>query len=48
LSDRHDRGFRALDPCVQNEPVGHLAKKPLDHPNQHLVIGREDKLDVIT
>ena len=46
-SDRHDRGFRALRRSL-DEPVGHLAKKPLDHPNQHLIIGCEDKLNVIT
>ncbi len=46
-SDRHDRDFQALGPSL-DEPVGHLAKKPLDHPNQHLVIGCEDKLNVIT
>ena len=45
-SDRHDRGFRALGRSPDNL-IDHLAKKPLDHPDQHLVIGCEDKLDVI-
>jgi hypothetical protein len=45
-SDRHDRGFRALGRSP-DDLIDHLAKKPLDHPDQHLVIGCEDKLDVI-
>ena len=39
----NDLGFRTL----LNQPVDYLTKKLLDHPNQRLVIGREDKIEMI-
>jgi hypothetical protein len=36
-------GFRAL----LNRSVDYLTKKLLDHPNQRLVVGRKDKLEMI-
>jgi hypothetical protein len=38
-----DLGFRTL----LNQPVDYLTKKLLDHPNQRLIIGREDKVEMI-
>ena len=38
-----DLGFRTL----LNRPVDYPTKKLLDHPNQRLVVGREDKIEMI-
>jgi hypothetical protein len=40
---RNDLAFRTL----LDQPVDHFTKKPLDHPNQRLIIGCEDKLEMI-
>ena len=39
----NDLGFRTL----LNSSVNHLTKKLLYHPDQHLVIGRENELKMI-
>ena len=41
--DWDDLGFRTL----LNSPIDYLTKKLLDYPTQRLVIGREDKVEMI-
>jgi hypothetical protein len=47
FSDRHHGRLLVFDLVVIDKPVDHLAKKLLDHSNQHRVIRRKHTLDVI-